>query len=156
MSDIEKEWSVAGHKLGCPVCGHGRFWYRTTLMNTRLATFFNLDWANQAAVNFVCGRCGYVMWFIDPPIDRDKPLAKDTDFGYIDPETLKEVQAAVRLTYKLAQKDIAEVKPTPSKDKYLVNTLSGTFVVQLGTPSPMVAEWNQDAEVREWLMRDGS
>jgi len=59
-----REREVQGYKLVCPVCGHNEFWYRTTLMNTRAATFFGFDWANKNADNYVCDRCGYVMWFI--------------------------------------------------------------------------------------------
>ena len=35
-------------------------------MNTRGASFFNFDWANQEAVNHVCDQCGYVFWFLEP------------------------------------------------------------------------------------------
>ena len=40
---------------------------RTTLMNTKGVTFFGLEWANKAANNYVCDRCGYVLWFLDKP-----------------------------------------------------------------------------------------
>lgn len=64
MSRQVEERSVNGNKLTCPVCGHDRFWFRTTLMNTRGATFLGFDWANKEAENYVCGQCGYVMWFM--------------------------------------------------------------------------------------------
>jgi len=54
-----------GKKLICPVCSHDRFWSRRTLMNTRGATFFNFDWANKDAVNYVCNDCGYIFWFFE-------------------------------------------------------------------------------------------
>jgi predicted RNA-binding Zn-ribbon protein involved in translation (DUF1610 family) len=54
-----------GKKLVCPVCDHDRFWSRTTLMNTRGATFFKVDWANKKATNYVCDKCGYVFWFLE-------------------------------------------------------------------------------------------
>ena len=56
--------SVDGHKLTCPVCKHDTFWYRRTLMNTPGMTFWGIEWANQQAENYVCGSCGYVMWFL--------------------------------------------------------------------------------------------
>lgn len=55
---------VAGGRLiRCPVCGHDRFHAQRTLMNTRAATFFNLDWANSGADTRICQRCTHVMWF---------------------------------------------------------------------------------------------
>jgi len=59
------EVNRAGKKLVCPVCNHDRFWQRETLMNTRGASFFNLDWANKKATNHVCDSCGYVFWFLE-------------------------------------------------------------------------------------------
>lgn len=55
---------VGGRPLRCAVCEGTLFWKRRTLMNTAVATLFGLDWANRAALNFVCDRCGYVMWFL--------------------------------------------------------------------------------------------
>jgi len=55
---------VAGHELRCPVCAHDRFWKRKTLMNTPGLTFFGMEWANRQAENFVCDRCGHVLWFL--------------------------------------------------------------------------------------------
>lgn len=64
---------VAGHTLRCPVCAHDRFWKRRTLMNTPGLTFFGVEWANRQAENFVCDRCGHVLWFLReaPPAGRD-------------------------------------------------------------------------------------
>lgn len=55
---------VADHPLRCPICEHERFWKRKTLMNTPGLTFFGVEWANRQAVNFVCERCGHVLWFL--------------------------------------------------------------------------------------------
>jgi uncharacterized protein YbaR (Trm112 family) len=55
---------VAGRQLVCPFCDHDRFFVRLTLMNTRGATFFGLDWANREADCYICERCGYVYWFM--------------------------------------------------------------------------------------------
>jgi len=59
-----KEYKIQGNKLVCPVCQHTKFWTRKTLMNTVGLTFFDLDWANRRATNFVCDHCGYVYWFL--------------------------------------------------------------------------------------------
>ncbi|MHB0961113.1 MAG: hypothetical protein ACYC0X_21905 [Pirellulaceae bacterium] len=62
---LESEgYLIAGGRLIlCPVCGHDRFHQQRTLMNTRAATFFNLDWANSGADKRSCQRCTHVMWF---------------------------------------------------------------------------------------------
>ncbi len=63
-----------GHKLRCVVCEHDRFWSRTTLLNTRLATLLGFDWANREAVNHVCERCGYIFWFFEPEECEEKEV----------------------------------------------------------------------------------
>lgn len=62
---------VAGHQLVCPVCAHGRFWKRRTLMNTPGLTFFGMEWANRQAENYVCDRCGHVLWFLREESPRE-------------------------------------------------------------------------------------
>ena len=54
---------VYGRQLTCTVCGNTTFHERDSLLNTRLLTFFRLDWANAGAVNYICMRCGYIFWF---------------------------------------------------------------------------------------------
>jgi len=34
------------------------------LVNTPGLTFFGMEWANRQAENFVCDRCGHVLWFL--------------------------------------------------------------------------------------------
>lgn len=66
MEKEVKEHIVAkGVKLECVICKNSLFWTRTTLMNTKGMTFFNLDWANKNATNYVCDNCGYVHWFLE-------------------------------------------------------------------------------------------
>lgn len=55
---------IDGHQLTCPICGRDRFWKRQTLLNTAGMTFLGIEWANKQAVNFVCDRCGYILWFL--------------------------------------------------------------------------------------------
>ncbi len=54
---------IAGTKLVCMVCKHDRFWSRRSMLNTRVKTFFKLDWADKQADNYVCEKCGYIFWF---------------------------------------------------------------------------------------------
>ena len=55
---------VGQKTLICLVCGHGRFRRRRAQLNTALATFFKLDWANRSATCFICEQCGYIHWFL--------------------------------------------------------------------------------------------
>jgi len=59
-----KEYDVKGYKLNCPVCGNKNFLTRTSLLNTRGLTFLKWDWANRSADNYICDKCGYIMWFV--------------------------------------------------------------------------------------------
>jgi len=58
-----EEIIVSGKKLVCPICEHTHFITRKSLLNTRGLTFFNLDWANKSAMNYICDHCGYIFWF---------------------------------------------------------------------------------------------
>jgi len=55
---------VEGKTIPCPICGHDRFWTRQTLMDTRGASLLGVDWASASALNYVCNRCGHVLWFL--------------------------------------------------------------------------------------------
>lgn len=56
--------AVKGHELKCPVCGNKYFWIKRVLLNTPLATFFDLDWLNRRATCFICSDCTYIFWFL--------------------------------------------------------------------------------------------
>lgn len=56
---------VNGYDLKCPICGGSSFTKRTSLLNSRGLTFLDLDWLNQGAINYICKKCGYILWFID-------------------------------------------------------------------------------------------
>ena len=65
QGDGVMEVDAGGHKLVCPVCQNTTYHERNTLLRTRLAGFFNVDWATgDTALNFVCTRCGYIFWFL--------------------------------------------------------------------------------------------
>jgi hypothetical protein len=55
---------VAGHNLRCPVCNNDHFYSRRAQLNSAVATFFNLDWANRSATCFVCSNCTHISWFL--------------------------------------------------------------------------------------------
>lgn len=63
QADGSVEVHAFGRKLSCIVCGNTSFHERSSLLNTRLATFLRFDWANAQAVNYICNRCGYIFWF---------------------------------------------------------------------------------------------
>ena len=62
--------TVDGHDLRCPVCAHDLFWKRQTLLNTPGLTFFGVEWANKRADNYVCDRCGHMLWFLRETANR--------------------------------------------------------------------------------------
>jgi len=41
------------------------------LLNTRVASFFNFDWANRSALTYVCEQCGHILWFAADPDHPD-------------------------------------------------------------------------------------
>ncbi|NIJ53845.1 hypothetical protein [Dyadobacter arcticus] len=55
---------IKGNSLTCPVCTNKLFWTRDAQLNTPVATFFNLDWANRSATCFVCSDCTHILWFL--------------------------------------------------------------------------------------------
>ena len=63
--------SVRGRQIMCPVCRHTQFYTREYLLNTRAATFFIFDWANRAAVTYICEQCGHILWFAGEPDNED-------------------------------------------------------------------------------------
>jgi len=63
--------SVRGRQLACTVCRHTQFYSRSYLLNTRVASFFNFDWANRSALTYVCEQCGHIMWFAADPDHPD-------------------------------------------------------------------------------------
>lgn len=63
--EVKERFVGHGIKLECAICKNTEFWTRQTLMNTVGLSFFNLDWANKSATNYVCNKCGYVHWFME-------------------------------------------------------------------------------------------
>lgn len=55
---------VKGRQIRCLVCGHDHFDTRNAQLNTSVASFFNMDWANKTAICLVCADCSHIMWFL--------------------------------------------------------------------------------------------
>jgi DNA-directed RNA polymerase subunit RPC12/RpoP len=66
-----QSYDVDGKPVVCHHCGHREFHYRKTLLNTPTMSFLQLDWLNRTAHNYICAKCGHIMWFIralyEPP-----------------------------------------------------------------------------------------
>ena len=58
-----------GVPLTCKHCRHGEFVYRRVQLNTRLLSFFDLDWLNASADVYVCTRCGFLHWFLPDAVE---------------------------------------------------------------------------------------
>jgi predicted nucleic-acid-binding Zn-ribbon protein len=61
------EFSVAGRPVRCPHCGGTRFAQDDALLNTRVRSIFNVDWADPGATILICAECGRVEWFVNEP-----------------------------------------------------------------------------------------
>lgn len=60
-------FTAAGKPIACAHCGGELFELRSAVVNTRLLTFFALDWLNQGASVLVCKACGLLTWFRSAP-----------------------------------------------------------------------------------------
>ncbi len=63
-SDEPVQYEIAGGLFRCHTCKNDLFWKREAQLNTAVATFFNLDWANKSATCLVCSECSYIHWFL--------------------------------------------------------------------------------------------
>lgn len=59
------QFTAAGKPVRCPHCSGMEFDRKDVLMNTRGATFFNLDWLNRKAVALTCKQCSRIEWFAE-------------------------------------------------------------------------------------------
>ena len=67
------QYSVAGRPVRCPHCGEGKFTPSSALLNTRILSGFNVDWADPSAKILVCAECGHVEWFVNEPEEITGP-----------------------------------------------------------------------------------
>jgi len=57
------KYQANGIQVTCIHCQNDLFEHGHAQLNTAIATFFNLDFANRSATILTCRRCGYVLWF---------------------------------------------------------------------------------------------
>ncbi len=62
---IAEQVFVKGKKLKCNVCDNDKFFYRESQLNTAIASFFDLDFANKKAHCYVCENCTKIQWFLE-------------------------------------------------------------------------------------------
>ena len=55
---------IAGMPLRCQHCGYEQFAEREAQLHTATLTFLNLEWLGKTADLYICGRCGFVHWFL--------------------------------------------------------------------------------------------
>jgi DNA-directed RNA polymerase subunit RPC12/RpoP len=59
-----RELLVDGRTVPCPVCGHDRFRTRSATVEGLGEAVLGIGLTGEKAVNYVCQRCGNVLWFI--------------------------------------------------------------------------------------------
>lgn len=60
-------YQAGNAKIVCPCCQNDTFDADYRQLNSRGATFFNLDWANRNATILICQRCTHISWFMQEP-----------------------------------------------------------------------------------------
>lgn len=65
------KYKVGHVNLVCPFCQNDTFDKDYRQLNTKGATFFNLDWANRDAVILTCTQCSHISWFMNEPEQAD-------------------------------------------------------------------------------------
>ena len=55
---------VEGAPVACPICRHDRYRMKRTLMESKAAAMWDMEWASPSADTYICLRCGHVMWFM--------------------------------------------------------------------------------------------
>lgn len=70
---------ISGRPLRCPHCQHELFFERSWQLNTSGMSFFNLDWLNSSATNYVCAACGRIEWFTNVPTKESAGSSAEGD-----------------------------------------------------------------------------
>jgi predicted nucleic-acid-binding Zn-ribbon protein len=74
--------TVNGRQFTCPVCDGREFYDRQIKLNTGVAEYFDMGWANQSALGVVCAACGHIDEFVGSAVELWK-----VDGGYPAPES---------------------------------------------------------------------
>lgn len=64
------QYEAGGTTIHCPCCQNDTFEKDYRQLNTKGATFFNLDWANRDATILICKQCYYISWFMYEPDEK--------------------------------------------------------------------------------------
>lgn len=62
--------SIAGRPIKCPHCGETNFLPGNALLNTRMRSAFNVDWADPQATILICVECGRIEWYAQEPVEE--------------------------------------------------------------------------------------
>lgn len=59
---MSKEIFLKGHpeKIKCQTCQHDKFIVGSSMLNTKVLTFFNLGWLYKKAKTLTCAGCGLI------------------------------------------------------------------------------------------------
>ena len=63
---VESSVIIQDKELQCSHCGHNKFEKREGLLTTSWVTFFRFPFWNYSASCFVCRKCGFLHWFVNP------------------------------------------------------------------------------------------
>lgn len=63
MAEEAKPYEKAGHLLVCPVCAGQKFFQKEAQLNTKTASFLDLDWVNPSGDCYICKACRHIIWF---------------------------------------------------------------------------------------------
>jgi len=55
---------VAGVNLRCEICKFDHFHHRKAQLHGAVASFFDMEWTSPSADCYVCGKCGFIHWFL--------------------------------------------------------------------------------------------
>jgi hypothetical protein len=73
--DQAKPYEIAGYPVICAHCTHDVFFARRVLLQGRPLMLLDPNWTQ--AVNYICVRCGHLMWFYDLPKDAESRIGDD-------------------------------------------------------------------------------
>ena len=71
VNDRGFEYEAGGKLISCGQCGNTRFDKSKAQLNTRDMAVWRLDYLDKTAKTLQCKRCGFILWFGKPPINRD-------------------------------------------------------------------------------------
>jgi predicted nucleic-acid-binding Zn-ribbon protein len=61
-------YEAGGIGVVCPHCRESLFDQHEAMLNTRVHTFFKVDWADRSGTALICLKCGLIQWFAEKPV----------------------------------------------------------------------------------------